>query len=86
MQTTYKKTNYLSDDAKWIREEVFVKEQNFLEEFDKIDPYANHVVLYYNEKPIAVFRYFKRKKEREYMLGRIAIIKEYRGKHLDKVV
>ncbi len=84
VQTTYIKTNYLSDDAKWIREEVFVKEQKFHEEFDKIDPYANHVVLYYHDKPIAVFRYFKGKEEREYMLGRIAIVKEYRGRHLGK--
>lgn len=80
----YRKTNYLSDDARWIREEVFVKEQEFMDEFDEIDNTASHVVIYKDDKPIAVFRYFQGINEGEYMLGRIAIIKECRGKYIGK--
>jgi DNA-binding HxlR family transcriptional regulator len=37
----YKKTDKLSDEAKIIREEVFVKEQGFLDEFDEIERLQN---------------------------------------------
>lgn len=34
--------DYLSDDAKFIRQEVFMKEQGFQNEFDETDDGAMH--------------------------------------------
>ena len=36
----------LPDDAARIREEVFMKEQGFHDEFDSTDKTAAHIVLY----------------------------------------
>ena len=38
----------LSQDARIIRQEVFVEEQGFHHEFDEIDSRAWHLVLYEN--------------------------------------
>lgn len=70
----------LPDEAKDIRIKVFVKEQGFREEFDKTDDIATHIVMYDNDQAIATCRFYKR--ENDYLLGRIAVIKEYRGKHI----
>ncbi|MBQ8459928.1 GNAT family N-acetyltransferase [bacterium] len=76
----HKKFIGLNDDIIKIRTSVFVDEQGFKDEFDQIDKTCTHIVLYDNEMPIATCRYFK---EGEiYHIGRVAIIKEYRGKHL----
>ena len=74
--------NYLPDDAQMIRQKVFVDEQGFKEEFDKIDDLADHFVLYDGSEPIATFRIFNGEKQGEYVLGRLAVIKEYRGKNI----
>lgn len=42
----YKRTDTLCEEAKLIREEVFEKEQGFLDEFDEIDEIAKHLVFY----------------------------------------
>lgn len=78
----YKKTSGLCEDARLIREEVFVKEQGFLNEFDEIDGYAIHLVFYKGDVPISTCRYFKGKEEQEYIVGRIAILRSFRGKQL----
>ena len=76
----YQKFIGLNDDIIKIRTEVFIKEQGFKDEFDETDKTCSHIVLYDNEKPVATCRYFK---EGEiYHIGRVAIIKEYRGQHL----
>lgn len=74
-------TDYLSEAARLIREEVFVKEQGFMVEFDNIDETASCVVLYENQIPIACCRYFEGEAG-EYVIGRLAVRKEYRGRHL----
>jgi predicted GNAT family N-acyltransferase len=72
-----------SDAAKQIREQVFVKEQGFREEFDDIDKVATHLVMYAEDsQPIATCRIFQEKNENEYLLGRLAVCKEYRGKNI----
>jgi len=76
----YKKYNKLNDDIIKIRTSVFVNEQGFQDEFDEIDKTCFHIVLYDDEKPVATCRYFKEGKI--FYIGRVAIIKEYRGKHL----
>ena len=76
----YKKFIGLNDDIIKIRTSVFIDEQGFKDEFDEIDKTCSHIVLYDNEKPIATCRYFR--EGENYHIGRVAIIKEYRGKHL----
>jgi len=80
----YKKYNELNDDIIKIRTAVFIEEQGFENEFDEIDKACFHIVLYDNEKPVATCRYFKDRNT--FYIGRVAIIKEYRGKHLGKEI
>ena len=68
----------LTDDAKLIREEVFVKEQGFAEEFDENDAKCWHLVLYLDSIPIATGRILEVDPE-TYRLGRIAVRKQFRG-------
>lgn len=82
----YKKLNYLSLDAKKIREEVFVAEQGFQNEFDEIDNYATHLVFYEENTPVAVGRYYKDKEKNTYIVGRIAVLKAYRGNHFGQCI
>lgn len=76
----YKKFIGLNDVIIKIRTEVFIKEQGFKDEFDEIDKTCFHIVLYDNKKPVATCRYFN--ESETFHIGRVAIIKEYRGKHL----
>lgn len=66
-----------------IREEVFVKEQEYpIElEFDEADENCWHLVLTDNEKAIATARLLKLS-EGVFKPGRIAVLKEYRGKNI----
>lgn len=73
------------DDAKMIREKVFVEEQGFTMEFDDIDDYAYHLVIYQDSKPIAVGRMYP-KNDQVMILGRIASLKEYRGQGIGSKV
>lgn len=74
--------NCLADDAIRVRQTVFVEEQGFRDEFDEIDQTATHLVAYDNGKPIAVCRFFWSDERNAYLIGRLAVIKEYRGKAL----
>lgn len=66
-----------------IREEVFVREQEYpIElEFDEADETCWHLVLTDNEKAIATARLLKLS-EGVFKPGRIAVLKEYRGKNI----
>lgn len=74
-------TDYLTDDARKIREEVFIKEQKFKNEFGDIDANAKHMVVYDEGEPIACCRFFKGESDGEYIIGRLAVLLEYRGMH-----
>ena len=78
----FKKMNELTDEAIFIREEVFVKEQGFENEFDEIDKTAKHLVFYDGSAPVATCRYYKGNEDRVYFVGRIAVLKSHRGKHM----
>ena len=67
-------------DAKKIREKVFVLEQGFENEFDDIDNIAYHLVVFYQEQPVGTARMFD--ENGQMMLGRIAVLKEYRHLHI----
>lgn len=82
----YKKTMYLTEDAKNIREAVFIKEQGFKDELDDIDNSAAHIVIYDNNTPVGVCRYFPDKESDTYTVGRIAVCKKYRGHHLGEYI
>lgn len=73
----------LPSQARYIREEVFVKEQGFREEFDSVDNISTHIVMTDGDKPVAVGRFYSKENtlgEKEYFIGRLAVMKEYRGK------
>ena len=76
----YKKFTGLNSDITAIRTSVFVDEQGFNDEFDEIDKICSHIVLYDSGIPVATCRYFK--ENGIYHIGRVAVIKEYRGRHL----
>ena len=74
----FKVTNTLSEDEKMIRETVFIEEQKFKIEFEETDDIATHIVMYIDNNPVGCCRLYKR--ENEYHIGRIAVLKPYRGK------
>lgn len=67
----------INEDIKKIREEVFIKEQGFQEEFDEIDDIAAFVLVKYDNIPIATSRMYKSGID-EFYIGRVAVLKEYR--------
>lgn len=78
-----KSYNALPPQARLIREEVFVKEQGFREEFDSIDKISTHIVITDGDKPVAVGRFYCKNNprgEKEYFIGRLAVMREYRGR------
>ena len=81
---TIKTYNELPAEAAKIREEVFVREQGFREEFDTVDNSAFHVVLFLDGKAVATCRYFP--DGDSYKVGRIAVLKNYRGRNFGSSV
>ena len=76
----------LGTDAHKVRDEVFCVEQgiDYDIERDEYDEVATHSVVYENKIPVAAGRLVKKKSD--YNLGRIATLKEYRGKGYGKMV
>ena len=73
----------ISEDAIYIRKIVFEDEQGFRDEFDEIDKIALHMVMYNQlNEPIATCRVFAGKEKDSYLLGRLAVVKSYRGKKI----
>lgn len=71
-----KKYKYLHEDVQRLREEVFMIEQGFKNEFDELDLKSTFITLYDNHQICACARYFKH--EDKYYIGRICVSKEYR--------
>ncbi len=73
----------------YIREEVFVKEQGYTkeEEFDDIDGECIHVLVFDESKgkPAATGR-MQILENGIYKIGRVAVIKDYRGQHYGEFV
>lgn len=63
----------------YIREIVFVKEQGFIDEFDELDNTSTHILISDNSTPIATARFYS-KNNKNWVIGRFAVIKEYRNK------
>ena len=76
--------NSLPDEAKYIRENVFVQEQGFTDEYDENDDIAKHFVMFDGEKAVATCRIFETDETGVYMFGRMAVLEELRGKNLGR--
>lgn len=70
----------LPQEAVQIRMAVFVEEQGFNEEFDTIDDISTHLVLFCDDKAAAVCRFYFDDIKKEYLIGRLAVLPQYRGK------
>ena len=68
------------EDCFYIREKVFVEEQGFHNEFDDIDHTCTHISLYVNNEVAGCARVFE--EEGKLIVGRIALLKEFRGQGL----
>lgn len=77
-----KRYDYLPNAARQIREKVFVEEQGFQEEFDGADEISTHLLVFDGEKAVATCRYYFNKARGGYLVGRIAVLKECRGKKI----
>lgn len=78
----YKVYHDVSADVRTIREEVFIEEQGFENEFDCIDKTAQHIVLYMDTIPVATCRVFAGTEDGVYILGRLAVRRHFRGRNL----
>lgn len=78
---TYSK---LPQEAKEIREKVFIIEQGFQKEYDEIDEVATHLVLYENGVAMGTCRIFPGDDAGIYNFGRLAVRKEFRGRGLGR--
>lgn len=76
----------LPPEARRIREDVFMREQGFAEEFDEVDARAVHLVLFAGDEPIATCRYYWNGGQGCYAVGRIAVQKAFRGRQLGAAV
>lgn len=76
----------ITEDARYIRETVFIKEQGFEREYDEIDHIAKHIVIYDDNVAVGTCRVFWCEEENSYHVGRIAVLKEHRGKSLGKLL
>lgn len=78
-----KKFTEMTNEIRLIREKVFVEEQGFQNEFDERDKSALHLILYCDGKTAATGRVFKENgTENIYIIGRIAVLLEYRKKNI----
>lgn len=69
-------------EAVRIRNDVFVEEQGFMDEFDRWDDIATHLVAFEGGEPIGTCRVFYNDGEGKYMVGRFAVLPAYRGKKI----
>jgi len=74
----------INADVRTVRTEVFMEEQGFQNEFDETDQSAFHVIVYDGDDPLAVCRVFQ--EGNDYILGRLAVRKKYRGLGLGALV
>ena len=71
------------EQALEVRITVFVKEQGFRDQFDSIDEVAAHFVAFDDDNsPIGTCRVFVSDNPEVYLLGRLAVVKEYRGQNI----
>lgn len=67
-----------------LRTTIFVEEQGFMDEFDERDHHCWHLVFFDEGQAIGTCRYFQ--EDDHYVLGRIAVMKKYRGRHIGRYI
>ncbi|ERP96142.1 GNAT family acetyltransferase [Acinetobacter sp. COS3] len=79
----YGSWDQLQQDAKLIRELVFISEQNITEqdEWDDQDAISQHFVVYEQKQPIATARLLVNNS-----VGRVAVLKTYRGQGIGRLI
>lgn len=77
---TVKVFDYLPEDAKSVRVNVFIHEQGFLFDYDSTDDVATHIVIYCGKEPVCACRIFTCDIPGTYILGRLCVLKEYRSR------
>ena len=82
METKIVVYHIMPKEAAKIREEVFIREQGFDCEFDETDGKATHLLLAVEGDPEGTCRFFPGKAAGEYLMGRLAVRREYRGRGL----
>lgn len=83
MKTVWYAAGKAFEESKTVRRAVFIDEQGYTEEeeFDEIDLSVPHLVLFDGETPVATGRLIL-SLDGTAKLGRIAVLKSYRGRHL----
>lgn len=76
----------LPEEAKMIRTKVFMEEQGFENEFDENDSVSIHIVLFDSSNPVATCRIYHSEERQCYVIGRIAVLKGYRGRDVGSEV
>jgi len=76
----------IRNDASFVRNTVFCIEQQISKEIERDgnDAEGMHVVLYENGSPVTAARIIKT--DNQYRIGRVATIKEYRGRGYGTIV
>lgn len=72
----------IPSEARFIRETVFLDEQGFEKEYDDNDNIAKHIVIYDDSTAVATCRIYWDNEVNCYHIGRIAVLKPYRGNGL----
>ena len=75
--------NELQHDAKLIREQVFIQEQNIpaADEWDTQDAISRHFVVFDQAQPVATARLLQNNS-----IGRVAVLKAYRRQGIGKLL
>lgn len=79
---TIKHYSSLCEESKYIRTEVFMKEQGFKDEFDEWDNKVPNVVLFIDGEAAGTGRLLPGKSNNSFVIGRVAVLKKYRKLHL----
>ena len=76
----------LPAEARKLREDVFIHEQGFENEFDAIDESAHHVIYWENDRAVGTCRFFPAEEDGAYYIGRMAVAKDHRHQQLGTVI
>ena len=68
----------LPAEARKLREDVFIHEQGFENEFDEIDQSAHHVIYWESDRAVGTCRFFPAEEDGAYYIGRMAVAKDHR--------
>lgn len=82
MELTEQVLASINDACRMIRQKVFVEEQGFEEEFDTLDEIAVHFLITVDGKPAATARMMTGTQDGEFVVGRVAVLPEYRNRNL----